>query len=82
MNNHAEREEYVQEDAGIIYVGSTNRIGMVGWNFGQVKGSQAGWGYCSYDPGSSAAGPAEKCKFPTLFARPSIRSLSHSEDVY
>lgn len=37
MSNHAEREEYVQEDAGIIFVGSTNRIGMVGWNFGQVK---------------------------------------------
>uniref|UniRef100_A0A452QY98 protein-glutamine gamma-glutamyltransferase n=1 Tax=Ursus americanus TaxID=9643 RepID=A0A452QY98_URSAM len=37
MNNHAEREEYVQEDAGIIYVGSTNRIGMVGWNFGQFE---------------------------------------------
>lgn len=39
MSNHVEREEYVLEDAGIIYVGSTNRIGMVGWNFGQVKGS-------------------------------------------
>lgn len=39
MGNHAEREEYVQEDAGIIFVGSTNRIGMIGWNFGQVKGS-------------------------------------------
>lgn len=39
MGNHAEREEYVQEDAGIIYVGSTNRISMIGWNFGQVKGS-------------------------------------------
>ncbi|VFV39693.1 transglutaminase 7-like [Lynx pardinus] len=37
MSNHAEREEYVQEDAGIIYVGSTNRIGMVGWNFGQFE---------------------------------------------
>ena len=39
MSNHAEREEYVQEDAGIIFVGSTNRIGMIGWNYGQVKGS-------------------------------------------
>uniref|UniRef100_A0A8C8WK56 protein-glutamine gamma-glutamyltransferase n=1 Tax=Panthera leo TaxID=9689 RepID=A0A8C8WK56_PANLE len=37
MSNHAEREEYVQEDAGIIYVGSTNRMGMVGWNFGQFE---------------------------------------------
>nr|XP_035949040.1 protein-glutamine gamma-glutamyltransferase E [Halichoerus grypus] len=37
MSNHAEREEYVQEDAGIIYVGNTNRIGMVGWNFGQFE---------------------------------------------
>ncbi|XP_004698245.1 protein-glutamine gamma-glutamyltransferase E [Echinops telfairi] len=37
MNNAAEREEYVQQDAGIIYVGSTNRIGMVGWNFGQFE---------------------------------------------
>ncbi|XP_006874909.1 PREDICTED: protein-glutamine gamma-glutamyltransferase E [Chrysochloris asiatica] len=37
MSNAAEREEYVQQDAGIIYVGSTNRIGMVGWNFGQFE---------------------------------------------
>ncbi|ELV12806.1 Protein-glutamine gamma-glutamyltransferase E, partial [Tupaia chinensis] len=37
MGNHAEREEYVQEDAGIIFVGSTNRISMVGWNFGQFE---------------------------------------------
>ncbi|XP_021565167.1 protein-glutamine gamma-glutamyltransferase E [Carlito syrichta] len=37
MSNHAEREEYVQEDAGIIYVGSTNRISMIGWNFGQFE---------------------------------------------
>ncbi|KAG8513406.1 Protein-glutamine gamma-glutamyltransferase E [Galemys pyrenaicus] len=35
MGNQAEREEYVQQDAGIIYVGSANRISMVGWNFGQ-----------------------------------------------
>ncbi|CAH6787886.1 Tgm3 [Phodopus roborovskii] len=37
MSNNAEREEYVEEDSGIIYVGSTNRIGMVGWNFGQFE---------------------------------------------
>ncbi|XP_052507146.1 protein-glutamine gamma-glutamyltransferase E [Budorcas taxicolor] len=37
MSNHAEREEYVQEDAGIIFVGSTNRIGMIGWNYGQFE---------------------------------------------
>ncbi|XP_051701147.1 protein-glutamine gamma-glutamyltransferase E isoform X1 [Oryctolagus cuniculus] len=37
LSNHAERQEYVEEDAGIIYVGSTNRIGMVGWNFGQFE---------------------------------------------
>lgn len=37
MSNHAERQEYVEEDSGIIYVGSTNRIGMVGWNFGQFE---------------------------------------------
>ncbi|KAI5246349.1 Protein-Glutamine Gamma-Glutamyltransferase E [Manis pentadactyla] len=37
MSNHAEREEYIQEDAGIIYVGSSNRIGVVGWNFGQFE---------------------------------------------
>lgn len=37
MSNQAEREEYVQQDAGIIYVGSANRIGMVGWNYGQVN---------------------------------------------
>lgn len=39
MSNQAEREEYVQEDAGVIFVGSASRISMVGWNFGQVKGS-------------------------------------------
>ncbi|XP_058142793.1 protein-glutamine gamma-glutamyltransferase E isoform X2 [Dasypus novemcinctus] len=37
MNNHAEREEYIQQDFGIIYVGSVNRISMVGWNFGQFE---------------------------------------------
>ncbi|XP_047627410.1 protein-glutamine gamma-glutamyltransferase E [Phacochoerus africanus] len=37
MNNQAEREEYVQEDAGIIFVGSTNRIVMIGWNYGQFE---------------------------------------------
>ncbi|XP_054988592.1 protein-glutamine gamma-glutamyltransferase E [Sorex araneus] len=37
MNNQAEREEYVQQDAGIIYVGSANRISMVGWNYGQFE---------------------------------------------
>ncbi|XP_006881732.1 PREDICTED: protein-glutamine gamma-glutamyltransferase E [Elephantulus edwardii] len=37
MSNAAEREEYVLQDSGIIYVGSTNRIGMVGWNFGQFE---------------------------------------------
>ncbi|KAM7126436.1 protein-glutamine gamma-glutamyltransferase E [Molossus nigricans] len=38
MNNNAERNEYVLEDAGAIFVGSTNRISMVGWNFGQFEG--------------------------------------------
>ncbi|XP_039719841.1 protein-glutamine gamma-glutamyltransferase E [Pteropus medius] len=38
MSNQAEREEYVQEDAGVIFVGSTDRISMVGWNFGQFEG--------------------------------------------
>ncbi|XP_037377193.1 protein-glutamine gamma-glutamyltransferase E [Talpa occidentalis] len=37
MGNQAEREEYVQQDAGIIYVGSANRISMVGWNYGQFE---------------------------------------------
>uniref|UniRef100_A0A5F8HC02 protein-glutamine gamma-glutamyltransferase n=1 Tax=Monodelphis domestica TaxID=13616 RepID=A0A5F8HC02_MONDO len=37
MMNNAEREEYVEEDAGIIYVGSVNRISMVGWNYGQFE---------------------------------------------
>ncbi|KAM5245853.1 protein-glutamine gamma-glutamyltransferase E [Ctenodactylus gundi] len=37
MGNHAERQEYVEEDSGVIFVGSTNRIGMVGWNFGQYE---------------------------------------------
>lgn len=39
MSNQAEREEYVMEDSGAIFVGSANRINMVGWNFGQVKRS-------------------------------------------
>lgn len=38
MNNQAERGEYVLEDSGSIFVGSTNRISMVGWNFGQFEG--------------------------------------------
>ncbi|XP_076968413.1 protein-glutamine gamma-glutamyltransferase E [Tamandua tetradactyla] len=37
MNNDAEREEYVQQDSGVIFVGSTNRISMFGWNFGQFE---------------------------------------------
>ncbi|XP_027725486.1 protein-glutamine gamma-glutamyltransferase E [Vombatus ursinus] len=37
MMNNAEREEYVEEDAGVIFVGSTNRISMVGWNYGQYE---------------------------------------------
>ncbi|XP_057558534.1 protein-glutamine gamma-glutamyltransferase E [Hippopotamus amphibius kiboko] len=37
MGNHAEREEYVQEDAGIIFAGSANRISMIGWNYGQFE---------------------------------------------
>ncbi|XP_036997062.1 protein-glutamine gamma-glutamyltransferase E isoform X2 [Artibeus jamaicensis] len=38
MSNPAEREEYVMEDSGAVFVGSTNRINMVGWNFGQFEG--------------------------------------------
>ncbi|XP_045050973.1 protein-glutamine gamma-glutamyltransferase E [Desmodus rotundus] len=38
MSNQAEREEYVMEDSGAIFVGSANRINMVGWNFGQFEG--------------------------------------------
>ncbi|XP_059561718.1 protein-glutamine gamma-glutamyltransferase E [Myotis daubentonii] len=38
MNNQAERQEYVLEDSGAIFVGSTNRISMIGWNFGQFEG--------------------------------------------
>ncbi|XP_037667427.1 protein-glutamine gamma-glutamyltransferase E isoform X1 [Choloepus didactylus] len=37
MNNEAERQEYIQQDSGVIFVGSTNRINMVGWNFGQFE---------------------------------------------
>ncbi|XP_078005296.1 protein-glutamine gamma-glutamyltransferase E [Phascolarctos cinereus] len=37
MMNNAEREEYVEEDAGVIFVGSANRISMVGWNYGQYE---------------------------------------------
>ncbi|XP_005874795.1 PREDICTED: protein-glutamine gamma-glutamyltransferase E [Myotis brandtii] len=38
MNSQAERREYVLEDSGAIFVGSTNRISMIGWNFGQFEG--------------------------------------------
>ncbi|XP_006089418.1 protein-glutamine gamma-glutamyltransferase E-like [Myotis lucifugus] len=38
MNSQAERQEYVLEDSGAIFVGSTNRISMIGWNFGQFEG--------------------------------------------
>ncbi|XP_066240325.1 protein-glutamine gamma-glutamyltransferase E [Saccopteryx leptura] len=38
LSNQAEREEYVLEDSGAIFVGSVNRINMVGWNFGQFEG--------------------------------------------
>ncbi|KAM5304138.1 protein-glutamine gamma-glutamyltransferase E [Glossophaga mutica] len=38
MSNQAEREEYVMEDSGAVFVGSANRINMVGWNFGQFEG--------------------------------------------
>ncbi|XP_038605983.1 protein-glutamine gamma-glutamyltransferase E [Tachyglossus aculeatus] len=37
LNSEAEREEYVLKDYGIIYVGSVNRIDMVGWNYGQFE---------------------------------------------
>ncbi|VTJ74585.1 Hypothetical predicted protein [Marmota monax] len=37
MSNEAERREFVEEDSGAIFVGSTNRINMVGWNFGQYE---------------------------------------------
>ncbi|KAM6163821.1 protein-glutamine gamma-glutamyltransferase E [Rhynchocyon petersi] len=37
MSNAAEREEYVQQDSGAIYVGSTTHMSMVGWNFGQFE---------------------------------------------
>ncbi|KAM8774932.1 protein-glutamine gamma-glutamyltransferase 6 isoform 1-T1 [Rhynchonycteris naso] len=37
LSNQAEREEYVLEDSGAIFVGSVNRINMVGWNFGQFE---------------------------------------------
>ncbi|XP_053430641.1 protein-glutamine gamma-glutamyltransferase E isoform X2 [Nycticebus coucang] len=37
MSNQAEREEYIQEDSGAIFVGSTNRINMIGWNYGQFE---------------------------------------------
>eukprot|EP00069_Balaena_mysticetus_P004143 bmy_17140T0 len=37
MSNHDEREEYVQEDAGIIFMGRTSYINMIGWNYGQFE---------------------------------------------
>ncbi|XP_061065813.1 protein-glutamine gamma-glutamyltransferase E [Eubalaena glacialis] len=37
MSNHDEREEYVQEDAGIIFMGRTSYISMIGWNYGQFE---------------------------------------------
>ena len=39
MSNHDEREEYVQEDSGIIFMGRASYISMIGWNYGQVKRS-------------------------------------------
>ncbi|XP_049555695.1 protein-glutamine gamma-glutamyltransferase E isoform X2 [Orcinus orca] len=37
MSNHDEREEYVQEDAGVIFVGRTSYISVIGWNYGQFE---------------------------------------------
>ncbi|XP_059934185.1 protein-glutamine gamma-glutamyltransferase E [Mesoplodon densirostris] len=37
MSNCDEREEYVQEDAGVIFVGRPGYIGMIGWNYGQFE---------------------------------------------
>ncbi|KAJ8778023.1 hypothetical protein J1605_001175 [Eschrichtius robustus] len=37
MSNHDEREEYVQEDSGIIFVGRTSYISTIGWNYGQFE---------------------------------------------
>lgn len=39
MSNQAERQEYIEQDSGLIFVGSADRIDKIGWNFGQVTGS-------------------------------------------
>lgn len=78
MSNHAEREEYVQEDAGIIFVGSTNRIGMVGWNFGQVKEA----GVVSLIPKQLSSWPHRQVEVPKSVHLPALHSFIHSEDIY
>ncbi|XP_007465489.1 PREDICTED: protein-glutamine gamma-glutamyltransferase E [Lipotes vexillifer] len=37
MSNHDEREEYVQEDAGVIFMGRASYISLIGWNYGQFE---------------------------------------------
>ncbi|KAL8179824.1 UNVERIFIED_CONTAM: hypothetical protein K2H54_073266 [Gekko kuhli] len=37
MPNNAEREEYVLSEFGLVFMGSANRIGQTGWNFGQFQ---------------------------------------------
>ncbi|XP_074867646.1 protein-glutamine gamma-glutamyltransferase E-like [Carettochelys insculpta] len=37
MSNSVERQEYVMEEFGIIFVGNVNRISKIGWNYGQFQ---------------------------------------------
>ncbi|XP_058894325.1 protein-glutamine gamma-glutamyltransferase E [Kogia breviceps] len=37
MRNQDEREEYVQEDSGVIFMGRASYIRMIGWNYGQFE---------------------------------------------
>ncbi|XP_034280026.1 protein-glutamine gamma-glutamyltransferase E-like [Pantherophis guttatus] len=37
MPDNAHRQEYVLSEFGVLFVGSTNRISQVGWNYGQFQ---------------------------------------------
>lgn len=52
MPDNAHRQEYVLSEFGVLFVGSTNRISQVGWNYGQVKRKDTSFS-CKFtrDPG-------------------------------
>ncbi|XP_060089479.1 protein-glutamine gamma-glutamyltransferase E-like [Heteronotia binoei] len=37
LSSSAERQEYVLSEFGLVFMGSANRIGQAGWNFGQFQ---------------------------------------------